>query len=79
MWEIKKILARSKEKWDELSSLKIFILLVLSKEESEKENICLKKRRETINSENPREHLKIKNFQLFKDGEPVNVTPLPKI
>ena len=51
----------------------MFILPALSKEDAIKENLCLKKRRELLEENFPRDKLKIRNFELFNDGKKVDL------
>ena len=63
------MLAKSFEKRDELRDEEIYLLPALSKEDARKENICLKRRTELLNEGNPKEKIKIRNFELFNNGE----------
>ena len=63
------VLAKSFEKRDELRDEEIYLLPALSKEDARKENICLKRRRELLNEGNPKEKIKIRNFELFNNGK----------
>lgn len=71
-WDVRKVLAKSRQQWSTLAEEGIFILPALSKEESDKENQCLKLRREYINNGTPKENIKIKNFELFVNGAKVS-------
>ena len=67
--EARLVLAKSFEKRDELRDEEIYLLPALSKEDARKENICLKRRRELLNEGNPKEKIKIRNFELFNNGK----------
>ena len=51
----------------------VLILPVLSKEDTLKENLILKKRREVLDERLPAEKLKIRNLELFKEGQNVEI------
>ena len=72
--EARLVLAKSFEKRTELKEQKIFLMPMLSKEDAQKENLCLKKRRELINNGVLPEKLKIRNLELFNDGKKVPLT-----
>ena len=72
--EARLVLAKSFEKRTELKEQKIFLMPMLSKEDAQKENLCLKKRRGLINNGVLPEKLKIRNLELFNDGKKVPLT-----
>ena len=51
----------------------VFILPALSKKDTIKENLCLKKRRELLKENVPRDKLNIRNLELFNDGKKVDL------
>ena len=67
--EARLVLAKSFEKRDELRDEETYLLPALSKENARKENLCLKRRRELLDEGVPKEKIKIRNFELFKDGK----------
>ena len=50
-----------------------FILPALSKEDALKENLILERRRELLDQGVPAEKLKIRNLELFKEGQKVKI------
>ncbi len=72
--EVRLVLAKSREKREELSEKNSFILPALSKEDSIKENLLLRKRKELIEANVPREKLKSRNLELWNDGVKVVVS-----
>ena len=67
------MIAKSTEKRDEMKEMNIFLSRALCKEDSIKENLCLKRRREMLEEGVPREKLKIRNLELFHDGAKVQL------
>ena len=67
------VLAKAHEKRKALTEKGVFILPALSKEDAINENLCLKKRRELIEENVPRDKLKIRNLELFNDGKKVDL------
>ena len=67
------VIAKSTEKRDEMKKMNIFLSRALSKEDSIKENLCLKRRREMLEEGVPREKLKIRKLELFHDGAKVQL------
>ena len=63
------VLAKAHEKRTALTEKCVFILPALSKEDAIKENLCLKKPREILEENVPRDKLKIRNLELFNDGK----------
>ena len=72
-WETRRILAKAREKWKLLSDLAFYVLPSLNKAESEKQNMCLKKRREMIENGTPATELKIRNSELLHNGTKIDV------
>lgn len=72
--EVELIIAKSYENRQMLSSRNIYILQALSKEDSMKENLCLKKRRELLNQGVDRGKLRIRNFELFNNNVKVELS-----
>ena len=66
------LLAKAHEK-TVLTEKGVCILPALSKEDAIKENLCLKKRRELLEENFPRDKLKIRNLELFNDGKKVDL------
>ena len=77
-WEKRTIFAKSIEKRTELMNNNFYILSALTREEALKENACLKKRREFIETAVARSALKIRNFKLFQDDIRIEITPTAK-
>ena len=67
------VIAKSTEKRDEMKETNIFLSRALYKEDSIKENLCLKRRREKLEKGVPREKKKIRNLELFHDGAKVQL------
>ena len=67
------VLAKAHKKRTALTEKGVFILPALSKEDAIKENLCLKKRRELLEENVPRDKLKIRNLELFNDGKKVDL------
>ena len=67
------VIAKNTEKRDEMKEMNIFLSRALSKEDSIKENLCLKRRREMLEEGVPREKLEIRNIELFHDGAKVQL------
>ena len=78
-YDKKLIMAKSVDSREVLTEESIYFLPALSKADVIKENQVLKKRRELPDEGVPREKLKIRNFELFKDGKNVamDATELP--
>ena len=53
--------------------MNIFLSRAPSKEDSIKENLCLKRRREMLEEGVPREKLKVRNLELIHDGAKVQL------
>ena len=71
------VMAKSLERRPELKDMNVFVSRALSIEDSRKENISLKRRKELIEQGVERDKLKIRNFTLYNDGTevPLNDTP----
>ena len=67
------VIAKSTEKRDKMKEMNIFLSRALSKEDSIKENLCLKRRREMLEEGVPREKRKVRNLELFHDGAKVQL------
>ena len=67
-WDTRRFLSKAREKWKLLSDRSFFVLPSLTTAESEKENMCLKERREMIEKGTPVTELKIRNFELLHNG-----------
>ena len=67
------MLAKNAELRARLSGRGIYILPAFTKEESMKENLCLKKRRELLEAGTPTSTLKTYNFEFFKDDQKVEL------
>ena len=76
--EKRAIFAKSIEKRTELKNKNVYILPALTREEAFKENACLNKRRELIETGVARSALKIKNFELYQDDVKIEFTPIAK-
>ena len=72
-WDTRRILAEARKKWKLLSYRGFYVRPSLTKAESEKENMCLKKRREMIENETPATELKIRNFELLHNATKVDL------
>ena len=72
-WHTRRILAKAREKWKLLSDRGFYVLPSLTKAESKKENMCLKKRREMIENGTPATKLKIRNFEPLHNGTKVDL------
>ena len=59
------VIAKSTEKRDKMKEMNIFLSHALSKEDSIKENLCLKRRRKMLEEGVPREKLKKKETLSF--------------
>ena len=57
-----------------MKKMKIFLSCALSKEDSIKENLCLKRRREMLEEGVAWEKLKIRNLEIFHDGAKVQLS-----
>ena len=62
------VLAKAFKRRHDLKDKGIFVLPALSKEESATENLCVKKRRQLLEQNVPREKLKIRNLEFYNDG-----------
>ena len=71
--DTRRILAKAREKSKILSDRGFYVLPSLTKAESEKENMCLKKRSEIIENGTPATELKIRNFELLHNGTKVDL------
>ena len=67
------VIAKSTEKRDEMKEMNTFLSRALCKEDSIKENLCLKRRREMLEEGVPRQKLKIRNLELFHDGAKIQL------
>ena len=74
-YDKKLVFAKSREKRSELSDKNLFLMPALTADESRKENLCLKKRRELLDEGVEKFLLKIRNFKLFKGNQEI---PLEK-
>ena len=72
-WDTRKILAKAREKWKLLSDRGFYVLPSLTKAESQKENMCLNKRRKMIENGTSATELIIRNFELLHDGTKVDL------
>ena len=74
------VIAKSTEKRDEMKEMNIFLSRALSEEDSIKDNLCLKRRREMLEEGVPLKKPKIRNLELFHDGAKVqsNQTSQPE-
>ena len=72
-WDARLILATAEVKRNDLQKSGIYIRRALTEDEISKENACLRKRRELLNSGVPRENLKIKNFVLYNGNAVVQL------
>ena len=72
-WDTWRVLAKAREKLKLLSDRVFYVLPSLTKAESEKENMCLKKRREMIENGTPATELKITSFGLLHNGTKVDL------
>ena len=70
-------MAKSVERRPELKDMNVFVSRTLSIEDSRKENICLKKRKELIEQGIERDKMKTRKFTLYNYGieVPLNNTP----
>ena len=76
---VKLVLDKSVERRPELKDMKVFVSRALSIEDSRKENICLKRRKEHLEQVVEREKLKIRNFTLHNDRIEVPLSNTPNI
>ena len=71
--DVRLALAKAHEKTTVLTGKGVFILPALSKGHAIKENLCLKKRRELLEENVPRDKLRIRNLEFFNDGKKVDL------
>ena len=71
--EARLVLAKSREKREQLVEKEVYLLPALTKESAIKENEILKKRRQLLDEGVPRKKLKIRNLELFNDGVKVTI------
>ena len=67
-WDVRIVLAKTAENRKRMKEMGTHNLHALSAEDAKRENMCLKKRRELLNNGITPTQLKIRNFELFKDG-----------
>ena len=72
-WDTRRILAKARKKWKLLSYRGFYVRPSLTKAESEKDKMCLKKRREMIENKTPATELKIRNFELLHNATKVDL------
>ena len=71
--DVRLILAKAHEKRTVSTEKVVFIKPSLSKEDAIKENLCLKKRRDLLEENVPRNKLKFRKLELFNDGKKVDL------
>ena len=70
-YDRKLVFAKNREKRSELSDKNVFLMPALTADESGKENLCLKKRRELLDEGVEKFLLRIRNFKLFKGNQEI--------
>ena len=67
-WDVRIVLAKSAENRKRMKEMGMNILPALSAEDAKREKMCSKKRRELLNNGITPSQLKIRSFELFRDG-----------